>query len=135
MLQGRVDPRDVGVPAPIGTILQNLVTGALYAKIGNGNTDWGLITSLNVQSFAYTFQGTEPGFGTQNVVVPLQRSMPGGSGNFQAIVTDAGRVDQAQVFYTAPQGGYIDDSHITVNCTGIPVGGDKIFVFAATFTT
>jgi hypothetical protein len=127
MLQGTVDPRSVATPAPVGTIFQDLKTGALYAKTGNGDTAWMLIAALNTQSFIYTFNGAEPGFGTDTVTIPIG-TMP--NTGFQAIVTDAGRADLAQVFYTAPRGAYSTNT-IQVICTGIPQAGDKIFVFVA----
>ena len=128
MLQGKVDPRSVATPAPVGTIFQRLDTGDIYAKTGNADTAWMQIAALNEQSFQYTFNGAEPGFGTDTVRIPLLFAMPNSS--YQAIVTDAGRQDGDQVFYTAPHGSYSTNT-VDVVCTGIPQLGDKIFVFVA----
>lgn len=86
--------------------------------VGNGGG-----SSVGAQVYTYTILGTEPGFGTDDVTVPLET--PKLSTSYQAIATDGGRVDSAQIFYTCPVAGYGLNT-IVVHGTSAPAVGDKI---------
>lgn len=88
-----------GVPlvapgAPVCNIGATVPTGG-----GGGGGGGGTVAA----SFLYTVTGAEPGFGTPDITIPIP-ARPNTA--YQAIVTDAGRVDTAQAFFTAPRSGY-----------------------------
>lgn len=87
---------NIGATAPVGG--------------GGGGGGGGTIAA----SFTYTVLGTEPGFGTPDITIPIP-ARPNTS--YQAIVTDGGRIDAAQVFFTAPVAGYTVNSIVAHGTT------------------